>query len=606
MFTTKTHSSIAAMVLGVACLAAPTPGPAAQPVKISGAIVGTVRDAGGIPQMGATVTLYNRQERVFEKALTDGSGQFHFASLFPDIYSVRVTLATYMPALKRDILVQPGMRSILNVNLNSLFSTIQIAHPVLENGSLMTDEWKWVLRSDSAARPITRFLEEQRDAALTASMPRAAVFSNTRGILRVSAGEGPLASGIGNQADLGTTFALATSLYGNNMLQLSGTLGYGSATGVPTAAFRTTYSHGMAGGPATSPEISVTMRQLFLPARLSAAAAGNGTAMPMLRTMSAGFDDHSRITDDLQIHYGINLDAVSFLDHLNYLSPYARLEYSLGPGEELAFTYTSGNARPDLSDEREATGEADLQHGLDTLAMFPNVSLRGGRAKVQRGEEYEVTYSRKIGSRTFYLSGYRESVSNAALTIVAPAGLYTNGDILPDLFSGSSVFNAGDYQTGGYMAGVEQRMGEHFSATITYGSVGALSAENRELVSNSPDELRSMIHAGRKHAATARIKAVSPWSGTHLIASYQWASDPRSALPGQLYSTQALRCPPGLNIYVRQPIPVPTALPWRMEATADLRNLLAQGYLPLNMANGQQVLLVETPRSFRGGLSFIF
>jgi hypothetical protein len=47
-------------------------------------------------------------------------------------------------------------------------------------------------------------------------------------------------------------------------------------------------------------------------------------------------------------------------------------------------------------------------------------------------------------------------------------------------------------------------------------------------------------------------------------------------------------------------------LPWRMEATADLRNMLAQGYLRLGMADGQSVLLVETPRSFRGGLSFIF
>jgi hypothetical protein len=63
---------------------------------------------------------------------------------------------------------------------------------------------------------------------------------------------------------------------------------------------------------------------------------------------------------------------------------------------------------------------------------------------------------------------------------------------------------------------------------------------------------------------------------------------------------------PGMNVYVRQPIPGFGGLPWRVEATADLRNLLAQGYLPLNMTNGQQLLLVETPRSFRGGLSFIF
>jgi hypothetical protein len=42
-----------------------------------------------------------------------------------------------------------------------------------------------------------------------------------------------------------------------------------------------------------------------------------------------------------------------------------------------------------------------------------------------------------------------------------------------------------------------------------------------------------------------------------------------------------------------------------MEASADLRNLLAQGYLPLS-AGGQRLLLVQTPRSVRGGLSFIF
>ena len=56
--------------------------------------------------------------------------------------------------MKKDILVQPGMRSVLNVNLNTLFSSIQFAYPPIENGSLMTDEWKWVLRSASATRPV--------------------------------------------------------------------------------------------------------------------------------------------------------------------------------------------------------------------------------------------------------------------------------------------------------------------------------------------------------------------------------------------------------------------------------------------------------------------
>jgi len=46
-------------------------------------------------------------------------------------------------------------------------------------------------------------------------------------------------------------------------------------------------------------------------------------------------------------------------------------------------------------------------------------------------------------------------------------------------------------------------------------------------------------------------------------------------------------------------------MPWRIEATADLRNLLAQGYLPLG-GSGSRAILTNSPRLVRGGLNFIF
>jgi hypothetical protein len=42
-----------------------------------------------------------------------------------------------------------------------------------------------------------------------------------------------------------------------------------------------------------------------------------------------------------------------------------------------------------------------------------------------------------------------------------------------------------------------------------------------------------------------------------------------------------------------------------VEALADFRNLLAQGYVPVSTPEGV-VLLVPSYRSFRGGLSFQF
>src|ERR1039458_9796755 len=205
MLAVRTHKTLGPLVLvGVVCLAGAGFGHAATPLLLAGAITGFVTDAAGVPQMGAAVILFNRQERQFERALTDDRGAFRFLGLAPDFYSIKVTLAAFVPALKKGILVQPGMASVLNVNLNTLFSSIQFAYPPIESGSLMSDEWKWVLRSASPTRPVLRFNSDAVANSTVARIPRrGAVFSDTRGVLKVSAGEGPLASGIGNEADMG-------------------------------------------------------------------------------------------------------------------------------------------------------------------------------------------------------------------------------------------------------------------------------------------------------------------------------------------------------------------------------------------------------------------
>ena len=599
MLNSRTHNTVATLFLGVACLATTDTSSAATPIKFSGAIGGIVSDSAGIPQLGATVMLFNRYERLHQKVYTDERGEFRFPQLLPDSYSIKVTLASFVPAFRKDILIQPGKRSMLAIQLNSLFSTIQISYPAIDNGNMMTDDWKWVLRGAAATRPVLRFSDHSGIGVTT----QESLFSDTRGMLKVSAGEGPLATAIGTQADLGTAFALATSVYGNNQLQVSGNLGYGSQTGVPTAAFRTSYSRSIGpGGVPVGPEVTLTMRQLYLPGRFSAAMAGNDSALPLLRTVSAGFEDQTRLSDDLTLRYGITMDAVTFLDRLSYVSPFARLTYALSSDSHLEFTYTSGNARPELG----VSQANDLQRDLNTLALFPRISLREGRAKIQRGEEFELSYERKAGTRTYTLSAYRESVSNAALSMVATDGAYASGDLLPDVFSNSSIFNAGNFQSTGMIAAVTQQFGDFITGTLMYGSMGALTAGSQSLESSNPDELRRMIRMGRKHAATARVAATAPVTGTHLIASFQWSDDHRSAMPANIYSTQSVRPLPGLNVYVRQPLPRISGLPWRMEATADMRNLLAQGYLPLSTTSGQQLLLVETPRSIRGGLSFIF
>jgi hypothetical protein len=604
----KAHKSVTLLFAGIACLTgsreARATGAERLPgtVKFAGAIAGIVRNATGVPQMGASVILFNQQQKQVGKVYTDDHGEFRLLGLSPAVYFVKVTLAAFAPAT-REILVQPGMRSVLNVNLNSLWSTIQFAYPPVENGNIMTDDWKWVLRSAASTRPVMRFVDRDPLADPPRQTEHGSVFSETHGLVQVSAGEGGMAEPVANQADLGTAFALATSLYGNSLLEVSGNLGYGSATGAPVAAFRTSYSRPVGD---STPVASVTIRQVMAPGRLAAFSNPEFGGSVGLRSVSAGIDDSSRLGDNVVLQYGFTIDSVSFLDRMNYYSPYARLTYTISPGSDLTFAYSSGNARPGLDREDTAAEGDPLQQDLSTLGYFPRISTRNGRPQIQRGQDYEVTFVHKSGSRTYRASAYRQDITNAALAMVAPAAMYAGGgDVLPDLFSNTSVFNAGNFQSTGYSVAVTQNLAGGVSATLILGDTGALTAAggHQELVSNSPDELRAMIREGRRRAATLRVSAVAPRLRTRLIASYQFTSDPRAIMSGNLYATDSFQPLPGLNLMVRQPLP---GFCHRLEATADLRNMLAQGYLPFETAHGQSVVLMENPRSVRGGLSFVF
>lgn len=576
-----------------------TPTFAAPPILTSGALKGVVADVTGTPQMGAVVLLFNRQDRLVRRAFTNEEGGFAFANLLPDSYSVRVSLASFLPALKSNIQIQAGTIRLLEVNLSTLFSYIQLV-PVTNGDAreMMSDDWKWVLRTSSSTRPVLRFLP-----GTTIARDPPEMFSETRGILKVSTGDS--ADGTSLSGDLGTAFALATSLYGINHFKFSGNVAYGADTAFPSAGFQTSYSRENA---TSDPEISVTMRQFYIPNRMGTSMGSNFTtpgmdsSLPPLRMMAISSSDKNQLTDSLEVFYGYEFDSVSFLQHLHYFSPYARVSWT-GLGGKVDVSYTSGNARPGL-DSDDPENDLELTRDIEALGLMPRVDLLNNQAQVQRGDDYEVAYSTKVGSREYRVSGFRQRVTNTALRLTN-AGNQFNGDLLPDLYSNSDIIDAGTFTSMGYSASVTQHVGEHVKVTAIYGSADNLTPESTTLPADTAEDLRKVLHTVRRDQITLRASAVMPKTGTRVSGSYQ-ITDYNSINPAQIYSTQPLAPTPGLNISLRQPIPVSFGMPWRMEATADVRNIMAQGYLPLTGATGSQFIVVQNPRSFRGGLAFIF
>src|SRR5712691_6673033 len=596
MFPLRASPMTAGFLSGLLCLTGSAF--AASPVPLSAEILGQVRNSGGVAQMGAAVSLYNRYDELVRKGLTNEQGRFVFDSLVPDLYSIRVVLASFVPAERRNIAVLPNTENRLEISLASVLSTVELAPPSTP-GTLMTDDWKWVLRSSQSTRPVLRLLPDSGPSS-SSSRSLMAAFSNTTGVVKLSAGDGQSFTN-GAQQDLGTAFALATSLAGSGRVQFSGNVGYRANAGLPAAGFRTSYSRPSADG--SSPEVVVTMRQLSVGPRGGSGIAVGTDSAPALRTMSIAFLDGLEIADNFRLDYGFDSQSISYLDRLNYVSPFLRVSYDAGPQVRVRLAYSSG-AHPTELLARDADSSGNLDQDLGTLALIPRVSLSDGHVAVEHTQNFEIGYERVDGSRTYSLGAYQENVSNAAFMLSSAPTFVPAGDLLPDLGSNSTIFNLGSYHRTGYTAAVKQSLGEHMQVSVAAGRTGALLAGAAEQSFADSRDLRAGVRQGQRPWVTVRVSGIVPGSGTRISGDYGW-TDFNALVPAHFSLTQTPTQDIGWNMYVRQPLPSVLNVRWRVEATAELRNMLAQGYLPLG-GPACHTVLTNSPRAVRGGLNFIF
>ncbi len=575
-----------------------SPVSAASLNPVAAQILGQIKDSGGAAQMGASIYLYNRYDELVRKALSNEQGRFAFDALVPDLYSIRVILASFVPAERRNIAVLPNSENRLDINLTSVLSSIGVTTTPATPGTLMTDDWKWVLRTSQATRPVLRFLPEIASHGSSSTHSVFTGLSNTTGVVKLSAGDGE-SFARGTEQDLGTAFAIATTLASSARVQLSGNVGYAGSSALPGAGIRTSYSRSTGDG--SNPEIAVTMRQVYLSPRDSAIALGSDGA-PVLRTMSLALLDRVDVSDNLHVDYGFDSESISYFDRIYYVSPFIRATFDAGAQGRVRVAFTSGG-RPTELLARDNQKAGELEQDLTALAAMPTLSVSESHLTVERTQNLEIGYERVAGSRTYSVGAYDESVSNASFMLSGPADFISAADLLPDLGSRSSIFNIGSFHRTGYNAGVKQTLGDHAEVSVTAGRAGVLTAPGTEGSYTDSQTLRAGIGQAQRAWVTIRVAGTVPRAGTRIAANYGW-TDFSVLMPVHLFVTQAGNQDIGVNVHISQPLPM-IRMPWRMEATADLRNLLAQGYLPLGGA-GPRSVLTNSPRLVRGGLNFIF
>ena len=128
----------------------------ARSATVPGTISGYVRNASGVPQMGAAVEVLGSALQSL-KAFTDERGFYSVSGVLPGIYSLKVSAPAFLPALREKLGVRPGSKLLVNVTLTTLFEAVQFGP--LMRGPADEDDWKWTLRAVSN-RPILRAVND--------------------------------------------------------------------------------------------------------------------------------------------------------------------------------------------------------------------------------------------------------------------------------------------------------------------------------------------------------------------------------------------------------------------------------------------------------------
>lgn len=538
-----------------------------------GSISGYVRSSAGSPQMGAMVEVLNSAFQDI-RLFTDEKGHFSAAGLVPGMYSIRVSAPLFLPTLRERVGLRAGSAIVLNMTLSTLFDSLQLAPA---RGASDEDDWKWVLRSASN-RPILRVFSNS--PGQPTADPHYNPDHNFKGTVAFVAGSP--SNGFGSTSDMSTVFSLEKSVFSSGTMAFSGNLGYGASS--PATILRLSYAHQLKNG--SSPNVALTMRRLQSP---DGALRGDD-----LEALALNTSDTLTLDDVLEFHFGSELQTIQFMGRVTAFRPFGSADVHLSPNTVVEYAYAT--SEPDTREQKGFdSAPADLSES------GPRMSVAGFSATVEHAHHHEVSLSHRMGRTNLQVAGYFDRVGDPALTGVGDtSGM--DGDALPDPYSGTFTYRGKSFETNGMRVVLQRRIASDLVATLDYEYGGVLDMEKSDVALRDVQSVTTTTH---RHSIAGKASGTVPGTKTKWIASYRWMPG-RSLTPVDWFNASPGQADPYFNFFIRQPIPGTGFIPGHIEALIDIRNLLAQGYVPVVGADGRTVYLVQSARAVRGGITFSF
>jgi hypothetical protein len=554
---------------------------AAEPNK--GRLAGLVTDRLGKPLAGAEIAIVGPGiTRRVALVLTDARGRFVATDLEPGRYSLRV-LATTLA--RNGVEIAPGQVSELSLILNTVLPGLRPhSAPVL---TPPTDDWKWILRTSAAVRPILRYRTPAPDDAHTPLEPSQELVA----MIPTSAGS----SALSDQVNLGSVLAYWRPLSSDSDLLVATSMaGQGVASWSELTSFRRQSAD-------NSPqELTLVVHQLNTAPGPSAIQTPAGEPnLANSRGLTLSYLQSRQLSGRIRLSTGFEVNYLDSWHNAMTALPRAELEYQLNSANKLRIRY--GAVTP-------STDDGTLGGKVAELDAFPRVSLSGFAPRLESARHSEISYSRRLGKKTqIEAAAYHDGFTNAVVRGTGSAAAWSQwsaaGDVLLNGAADGLNLNAGNYGASGLRASVSQSFGKHLQAEAAYAKGDALELSP---LGARATRFASLVCSRPSQSATAKLIAQLPATKTQVAASYDWLQ--RGSLTAvDPYGLADLNVAPFAGVEIRQTVPTGRFLAGaHVEAVAEFRNVARQGYVRVVSSGGAPIVLTPAYQSVCGGFSVQF
>lgn len=539
-----------------------------------GRLVGVVLDVSGTPQLGATVWVSpeDTSDHAVTQLLTDQHGAFSTLRLHSGSYSVRVSLAGFLPTFEQHVRVAPNVTTLLRIELGTVFDSLDSLRRAPSQPT-EADDWMWVLRTAGADRPILQW----HDGGLGGPGNTNETANNRpRVLVEMTGGSLHPASPASLVNAPGTEVSYDQTLGAMGHLVMAGQMSYDhSATGGLATIWIPSGNAGV--GPVTT----LVVRQADL-----------GTSGLMFRGIRLDHTEQLKLGDRIQLSAGAEFIIEGFNSQVHSLRPRGELDARLTSDWEASLLLATD--APDNNPFRAGA----LGAALDALDSLPAVLFNNGQPVLENDWHQELRVVRKLsGNGSVEAAVFHDAAAHQAVFGIGSA---PDAGVFQDPFSDAFVFDGGSSSSWGARLGYRERINEHLELAAVYAYAGALAPSDE---SGTEGDLQGTLCQRYRHSVAARVSSKVPRLGTEVAAGYKWVSGP-ALTPVDGYGEASYDLEPNLSLSLRQPIPT-FLMNGHWVAMADFGNLLAQGYIPITGPDGRMTL-APVVRSFRGGLSFQF